>query len=92
MSDLNVLSILSNLLTKISNTKCKEESSDLQRDPMSGSELVVLEEENDVLVSDERLASHLKILENGVFAEPDLQVLDLDRTGLYVNFFFGSIE
>jgi hypothetical protein len=52
---------------------------------MSGSELVVLEEENDVLVSDERLASHLKILENGVLAEPDLQVLDLDRTGLKVN-------
>ena len=48
---------------------------------MSGSELVVLEEENDVLVSDERLASHLKILENRVLAEPDLQVLDLDRTG-----------
>jgi hypothetical protein len=52
---------------------------------MSGSELVVLEEENDVLVSDERLASHLKILENRVLAEPDLQVLDLDRTGLKVN-------
>ena len=43
-------------------------------------QFVVLEQEHEVLVRHELLATHLKVLEDPVFAETKLQVLDLEKS------------